>query len=106
MSLGPPVLRDGLMFRIVENRLNFTIDLGQTPAAFPKPTLYTWTRNGIHLSGPLPILTYSTITFASVHRTDAGSYVISATNYVLGSNSVPIGSDTGNFSLDVVCKNH
>ena len=92
------------MFRIVENSLNVTIDLSQAPAAFPQPTTYTWTKNGVQLSGIMLMTTYSTITFASVSRSDAANYVVSATNFVLRDNSVPIGSDIGSFSLDVICK--
>ena len=92
------------MFRTVENSLNVPFDLSLAPAAFPEPTSYIWTRNGIQLSGPPPVLSYSTITFPSISRSDAGSYVLSATNFVLRNDLVPIGSDTGSFSLDVICK--
>ena len=98
------MLLDGLMFRLAENSLNVSVDLSQAPAAFPKPTSYTWTKNGIQLSGAPPLLTYSTITFPLISRSDAGSYVVSAINFVLGNNSVLIGSDTGSFRLDVICK--
>ena len=106
--VGPPILQEGLMFRIVENSLNIPIDLSQLqePAAFPEPTLYNWTRNGVQLSSPpsMHVLTYSTITFNAVSRNDSGNYAVSATNFVLESNSVQVGSDTGSFSLDVICK--
>ena len=99
------MLQDDLMFRIVENSLNVPVDLSQDPAAFPEPTSYTWTRNGVQLSSPLSMLTYSTITFPSVSRSDAGNYVVSAMNFVPdNNNTVLIGSDTGSFSLDVICK--
>lgn len=57
--------------------MNISIDISQAPAAFPQPVAYTWTRNGVQLSDIT--LIYSTITFASVSRTDARSYVVSAT---------------------------
>ena len=90
------------MFRIVENSLNIPVDLSQDPAAFPMPITYTWTRNGAPLSGPPPTLTYSTVTFPSVSRNDAGDYAVSATNFDLNDNTV-IGSDMGSFSLTVIC---
>ena len=104
LTPGPPSLRDNLMFRIVENSLNVPVDLSQDPTAFPMPTTYTWTRNGASLSGPPPTLTYSNVTFPSVSRNDAGNYAVSATNFDLNNNTVPIGSDMGSFSLDVICK--
>ena len=103
-NVDPPVLQDGLMFRIVENSLNVPVDLSQDPAAFPEPISYNWTRNNVQLSSPPSMLTYSTITFPSISRSDAGNYVVSATNFVLDNDTVPIGSDTGSFSLDVICK--
>ena len=104
INVGPPILQDGLMFMIVENSSNVLVDLSQDSAAFPEPVLYNWTRNDVQLSSPSSVLTYSTITFPSVSRSDAGSYVVSATNFVLDNDTVPIGSDTGSFSMDVICK--
>ena len=94
------------MFRIMENSLNVPIDLSQEPAAFPEPTLYNWTRNDVQLSSPpsMHMFTYSTIIFNAVSRNDSGNYAVSATNFVLRSNSVMVGNDTGSFSLDVICK--
>ena len=37
-------------------------------------------------------------------RSDAGNYVVSVTNFLLDNSSQPVGSDTGSFSLDVLCK--
>ena len=102
--VGPPILQEGSTFRIVENSLNIPIDLSQDPAAFPEPTSYTWTRNGGQLSSPPYMLTYSTVTFSSVSRNDAGNYMVSATNFVLDNDTLQVGSDTGAFILDVICK--
>ena len=90
------------MYRIVENSLNVPVDLSQEPVAFPIPSNFTWTRNGATLSDPA--LTYSTVTFPSVSRSDAGNYVVSATNFVLDNDTAQVGSDMGSFSLDVICK--
>ena len=100
--LGPPNLRDNLMYRIVENTLNVPVDLSQYPPPFPEPRNFTWTRNTVTLSNPT--LTHSSITFPSVRRSDTGNYVVSATNFVLDNERVQIGSDTGSFTLDVICK--
>ena len=92
------------MFRIVENSLNVSVDLSQGSTAFPEPTTYSWTRNGVELSGPSPVLTYSTAIFPVISRNDAGSYAVSAANYALDNDSISVGSDMGSFSLDVLCE--
>ena len=71
--LGPPTLRDNAMYRIKESSLNIPVDLSQDPAAFPQPRNFFWTKDGITLNDAS--LTYSTITFPSVRRSDAGNYV-------------------------------
>ena len=104
LILGPPNLRDDAMYRIVENNLNVPVDLSQAPAAFPQPRNFTWTRNTVMLNNPTLSLTYSSIIFPSVRRSDAGRYVVSATNFVIDNDMVQIGSDIGSFTLDVICK--
>ena len=93
-----------MKYTVLENSLNVPVDLSQDPAAFPEPTTYTWTRNGVVLSSPPPTLTYSTVIFPSVSRDDAGNYAVSATNFDFSNSMVPIGSDMGSFSLDIICK--
>ena len=98
----PPNLRDNFLVRIEERSENVPVDLRQEPAAFPEPTLFSWTKDGQPLTG-LP-LTYSSVTFGTVRRTDAGKYTVSATNFVIGSSTEQVGNDTGSFCLDVICK--
>ena len=91
--------------RIEENSENVPVDLRQEPVAFPEPTSFRWCKDGRHLTEvDRPTLTYSNVTFSTVRREDSGNYTISATNFVIGSNTEQVGNDTGNFYLDVICK--
>ena len=91
---------------IEEGSENIPIDLRQEPSAFPEPTRFSWNKNGQPLSETDLTLTYSNITFNTVRRADAGNYTVSATNFVLPgtSGASQVGSDTGSFYLDVICK--
>ena len=94
------------MLRIVENAANSVpVELGQSPAAFPEPSLFSWSKDEQPLSsGPGRTLTYSSISFSPVRRSDAGNYMVSATNYIIGSSTEQVGNDTGSFVLNVICK--
>ena len=94
------------MLSIVENAASSVpVELGQSPAAYPEPTVYTWNKDGEPLSsGPGRTLTYSSITFSPVTRSNAGNYMVSTTNYILGSNTEQVGNDTGSFFINVICK--
>ena len=99
-----PVLRDRFLVRIAENSLNIPVDLRQEPVPFPESTSFLWYRNGQRLTEADRPLTYSNVTFSTVRREDTGNYTVSATNFVIGSNTEQVGNDTGNFYLDVICK--
>ena len=104
MVAGPPKLRDNFMVKIVEGINNVPVNLSQDPAPFPLDMIsFIWSRDGQPLTtGPSgPALTYSTVTFATIEREDAGNYTVVATNSV---EDEQVGSDTGNFYLDVLCK--
>ena len=88
--------------KLKENGLNVPVDLHQEPAGFPEPTLFSWSKDGQSLTGLT--LTYSNVTFDTIQRADAGRYTVSATNFVIGSQIEQVGSDTGSFYLDVICK--
>ena len=90
--------------KVEVNVENVSVDLRQQPAAFPTPTSFTWNKDGQPLTGH--VLTYSSVTFATVRREDAGNYAVSATNFVPGSTIEMVGRDTGGFYLDVICKLH
>ena len=44
--IGPPNLQDNLMLNIVENTVSVPIELSQSVAAFPEPTLFNWNKDG------------------------------------------------------------
>ena len=101
MNVGPPNLQDNLMLNIEENTLNVPVELSQSPAAFPEPTLFNWNKDGQAFTSPT--LTYSSVTFTPLRRSDTGNYVVSATNYIIDSNIEQVGSDIGSFFLNVIC---
>ena len=98
-------LRDMFVVKFQEKaEVNVPVDLRQDPPAFPEPTDFTWTRNGQPSLRSGLTTTYSNVTFDSVMRSDAGNYTVTATNFLLSDSSRPIGSDSGSFYLDVLCK--
>ena len=75
------------------------------PFPLPSKLAIEWLKDGRPLrQSDLITTTYSSVTFASVMRTDAGNYTVNATNFLLDSITQPVGSDTGSFYLDVLCK--
>ena len=102
--LGSPNLRDNVLLKIQEGDLNVPVDLLLEPAAFPEPSSYEWRRDGQSLRQNGLTTTYSRVIFSTVLRSDAGSYTVNATNFLLDNVTWPVGSDTGSFTLDVLCK--
>ena len=90
------------MLNIVENTVSVPVELSEGPAAYPQPTLFNWTKDGQTFNNPT--LNYSSVTFSPLRRTDSGNYLVSATNYILGSNTDQVGNDTGSFYLNVICE--
>ena len=92
--------------KLKENSENIPVDLRQEPLAFPEPTIpgsFMWTKDEQPLTGF--DLTYSNVTFTRIRRAEAGSYFVTATNYVGNTTSTQqIGTDIGSFYLDVICK--
>ena len=104
MVAGPPTLRHNFFVRIEESSRNVPVDLSQDPTPYPLDMVsFIWSRDGQPLTtGPSgPALTYSTATFATIEREDAGNYTVVATNSV---QDEQVGNDTGSFYLDVICK--
>ena len=101
--LGPPMLRDNVLLKVRENSGRIPVNISEGLAAFPEPTSQ-WNKDGQPLSGSRPVLTYDSVTFDNVMRSDAGNYTVVVTNYVLSSTTEQVGSDSGSFSLDVLCK--
>ena len=100
---GPPKLHKNLIVRVVEGYANVTIDLLQGPAPFPESSIFNWSKDGKPLLADIS-QTYSNMTFPSVRRNNTGNYTVSATNFLLDNSSRQLGSDTGSFYLDVLCK--
>ena len=105
---GSIKLQDDFLVKIEEGSRNITVELRQDPAAFPEPTLFSWSKDGQPLSATELALTYSSVTIDTVRRADAGNYTITATNFVLPGSLVAnqVSNDTGSFYLDVICKLH
>ena len=98
-------MQDNFSVKIQEGDLNVSIDLLRELAAFPEPSDFEW------LIGGQPLLrqdgittTYSSVTFGSVMRSDTGNYTVTVTNFLIDNATQPVGSDTGSFYLDVLCK--
>ena len=103
--IGPPNLKDNFVVRVLEGRRNVSVDLALDPRAFPVPFLFSWTKGGESLTTVTgPTLTYSTAAFDTIERQDSGDYAVNATNFILDNPTQQIGSDTGSFTLDVICK--
>ena len=94
------------MVRIEENSRNVPVDIRLDPEPFPLDTLsFSWTREDQPLTGGSGLtLAYSSVTFPTIRRSDAGVYSVSAFNHIIGDPSQQIGNDTGSFTLDVICK--
>ena len=97
-------MQDGVVVRIEENSENVLVDLRQEPAAFPEPAYFRWYKDGQPLAQADRPLTYSNVTFNTIRREDAGNYSVSATNFIIGSNTERVGSAIGGFFLDVICE--
>ena len=66
--------------------MNAPVDLLLGPPPFPLPSKLEWLKDGQPLrQSELITTTYSSVTFASVTRTDAGNYTVTviATNFLL-----------------------
>lgn len=99
----PPLLRDGLTVRVDERDGLIPVDLALPPLAFPIPSLPQWTKDGSLVNSDLRVMyNYSKVLFHSLQRSDSGLYSLSATNH--RSNGSVIGSDTGSFTLEVLCE--
>ena len=91
------------MLKVRESSRRIPVNISEGLAAFPEPT-FQWNKDGQPLSGSRPVLTYNSVTFDNVTRSDSGNYTVAVTNYVLNSTTEQVGNNTGSFSLDVLCK--
>ena len=97
-------MQDNFLVKIQEYDLNVPINLLQDPIAFPEPSSFDWLKDGQPLRQSGLSITYYSVMFFSVMRSDAGSYTVSTTNFLLDNVIQPVGSDSGSFYLDVLCK--
>ena len=97
------MLRDNVVLKVRENGGRIPVNISEGLAAFPEPTSQ-WSKDGHLLDGSRPEVTYSTVTFDTIRRSDAGNYTAVSTNYLLESTTEQVGNDTGSFYLDVLCK--
>lgn len=94
---------DNFVVQVLEGRRNIPVDFALDSSAFPEPNLFSWTKDGVRLTTG-PTLTYSTVTFVTVERQDAGNYAVTATNFILDNPAQEVGNDIGHFTLDVIFK--
>lgn len=104
---APPSLRIiSEQFEYIEGDGEFVIDLAELPLSAPDPSDYTWYLNGEAITSDnrrtLGHPTYSTLRITRLDPTDLGNYSLRATNYL--KNGSVIGSATGSFNLNVLCK--
>lgn len=104
--IGEPKLRDNLLIKLKENTTDVLINLLEEPAPVPLPNIVFWYKDGQYLSGSNQIgLTYSSVTFDTIRREDAGNYTVFAANplSLVWPGYYSAGTDTGSFYLDVIC---
>lgn len=103
---GPPQLTQRTSRLDVHESESTTVNLAAigVPAAFPYPQTLRWTRDGAEVGNSTHVmLGYPEATFTNVSRSDAGQYVVTATNYQLDDPSKQIGTAIGRFELKVTC---
>lgn len=86
-------------------------NLEQGHSAFPFPSTFTWTHNGLVITQNVTsrsVFGYPSLHLHVIELSDAGNYTLTATNYPLGNSTVvnAVGTSTGHFSLNVLCKCH
>ena len=99
-----PVL-DSIQVTIVEG-MSLSVDLSEgNIEAFPYPSQFQWTKDGAATSNTSRVMYgYPSLVFDLVCRDDLGNYTLSATNSRLGDPQRIIGTGSGEFSLNVLCK--
>lgn len=97
--IGPPLLKKNVVYKIIAGEKNVIVDFSLDPPAFPPPKFLSWNKTGVYVT-----LKNSAISFDTITRKHSGTYSLTATNYHLDDNTKEVGTDTGNFTLDVVCK--
>jgi len=75
---------------------------------FPYPQTWKWTRSDGQevLNSSTTKLGYPSASFFNLSKSDAGYYMLTATNHVPNDPSRVIGRGFGSFALNVLCKSH
>ena len=96
LHVGPPYLEKNSIYKVVESANSFSIDLSRDPPPFPPPNYHVWNKTGVDVT-----LNGTAISFDNVTRRHTGTYSLTVANFYY---SEEVGRDTGNFTLDVLCK--
>ena len=106
-SPDPPALRGvvGEVRKRENEELSMDMAEPGSPPPFPFPSQVSWTKDGEEVESQLStrVFNYSSIFIGSVQPSDSGLYRLSATNFLLDSDTI-LGSDTANFTLNVLCE--
>ena len=105
-AAGPATLRTNFIVKVVERDGNIPVNLSMEPAAFPTPGIFQWSMDGMLVNSNSEVnYMYPTAIFQRlIRRSDSGNYSLTATNHRLDNPAVEVGTGTGNFILDVLCK--
>ena len=92
-------MKKNLKYTIVENKTDLRVNLSPDTAPFPPPSFHVWKKSDAYVT-----LENTGIYFDRVTRNHTGVYSLTVVNYDVHNKTNRIGMDTGNFTLDVVCK--
>ena len=104
--IGEPVLKnlsDPVRFQVGENLM---VNLELDNPAHPFPTTFQWFKNGVEMSSndSRVMFGYPSLIINNAMPSDTGVYSLTATNHLLDNSSEILGTDTGEFTLDILCK--
>ncbi len=100
----PPQLSNGRVIKVDERDGNIPVDIATPPLAYPTPTDFQWTKDGVTIPiSSRATFSYPSVLFNSLERSDSGLYSLTATNHRTD-NGVAIGTGQGSFTLDVLCE--
>lgn len=92
-------MKKNLEYTVVENKVGFILNLILDPLPFPTPTFHEWNTSNVNVT-----LKNNGVDFDIVTRKHADIYSLTVSNYHLCDKTRLIGTDTGNFTLNVICK--
>ena len=103
-SIAKPVLDNlTLPIRLIEGK-PVMINIEKV-RPYPYPASFLWSKNGFDLFNNSRVkYGYPSINFSMINRSDSGNYSLIVTNYYIDNPSRALGSSSGSFTLDVLCK--